>query len=703
MNHRSPRLSALGLAALVAALLAAGCGTPAPTHADAGVHFATDITIVPDVLKFDATATDAPSTKDQGSGDTPAGDLPPDIQIITDVKEVHAQASAAAVEVASKISLTVQVTLKNGSKGDPSSKHKVQFRIGGQVIGSGALLAADGAKQPGVSVWKGDTAGKFWLAGLRPGQTDLIVEVDGVPSEILPLLVSYPTAPLLRLTLPTAEGKTTGDRLADGADTVHIEGKTFGAGGLTLTLRFPIAATAGTSYDTDNPPKVGALSVTATVADLGGLKLNLVSGGRLWIDQVDKGLFRGCFLGTSADLKPMAGVFIVERDGKFGVDVLDAPQVLESSSAPEPAPGVHVSRAAVSAVGNGKALLTYRRIIDVTKADLVRVLVDAKSGAVDTTLTPVVSGAGTGTPDNPLPGVGFASAALSEGKVLVAWEGKKAKGISETNQVWVRVADTSHQWLAEAPDPILASGDDCNGQCRPQVLRLPSSRWLVLWSVPGGQGIKARRFQGTTLDWAEALSPKLIVQPPGTGVRAATMDANIGMAWLDPTAGTTYRLFDQNLSSIESEQPLGNPVSNAPWPAMAGVDATGAPSFMALFFDGDPATDLKYRRIGLNAKRLGAADLPLASSVDFFVSATGKNGQVAIIERASNDSTLRIRKVVVTGSSDNGSQLGGPVTILTNPSTTVEPSLCYVAESDIFVATWSGDGSSENVQVLRFR
>ena len=690
---------------LVLLLLACACTGKTAAAPDVGVHFP-DTSIVIDVPKPDAPDVIAPqdtiAPKELPTGDVPAADAPPDIAIVTDVASVHAAASATAVEVAAKITMTVQVTLKNGQTGDPAAKHKVQFRVGDQVFAAGAVLAPDAAKQPGLSVWKGATLGQYFVTGVRPGKSELVVEVDGVASETLPIDVSYPTDPILRLTLPTAEGKTPGDRIADANDTVRIEGKTFGAGGLTLTIRFPIAAVAGTSYDTANPPAVGGLLVTAVVADLGGLKLNLVTGGRLWIDQVDKGLFRGCFLGTSADLKPMAGVFVVERDGKFGIDVLDDPQTIETSSAPDPAPGVHVSRAVVSAVGGGKALLTYRRINDVTKADLVRVLVDAKSGALDTSLAPAVTGASTGTdPNNLLPALGYASAALSETKVLVAWEGKKGKGLSEPNQIWVRPADTTHAWVVDAP--VLASGDDCSGLCRPQVLRLPSSRWLVLWSAPGGQGIKARRYQGTTLDWAEALGPKLIVQPPGTGARAAVLDANIGLTWFDPSVGSSFRLFTDGLSSIEAEQPLGDPTQNVPWPAMVAVNAPSAPSFMALFFGGTPATDLKFRRIDLSAKTLGPADMPLTTSVDWFATASGKNGQVAVIERASDDGTLRARKILVSGPADNGSQLGATVTLATKPTSSLVPSICYVVESDIFVVTWSGDSTSDNVQVLRFR
>lgn len=723
-----PTTAPLPALVLVLALALPGCGEAAKTP-DAGGGFVLDSHVdLPDIPADSSTAgTDgAQATDADGAG----VDVPPP----TDVTAVLAEAATATVEVAQKSALLLTIQRKTGVQGPPQGTEVVTFLVDGKPLALGAALAVEGTAQPAVSVWKSSEPGKFWLAGARPGMATVVAQVDGVASQPVTVQVTWPSAPLVRMVLPTAQGATTLQRVADSPDTLRFDGTTLGAGGMKITLRVPAQGKPGDSFDLEKPPAVGTVQVKATVSELGGLKLDLVKG-RVWLDQVDKGLYRGTFLGTAASLAPIAGVFVVERDGLFGVDMLDDPQGIAISVKPEPSPGIHASRATLSPIGNGRALLTYRLIENVTKARLVRVVIDAKTGALDTSWAPLVDKAPTFLVDPtdpgqtvPIPGVGYSQAATSAGKWLTVWEGRAGPdpfGKVAPNQVWYRTFDADDGTLGGEGATVVAT-DECSGQCRPQVVGLPNSRWLIAWSAPDGQGIRARRVNGN-LTFADAKTVQ-IVQPPATGVSLAALDANVALAWTLPEDRPQFRLFSDLLLSNGPEQDLGLGAPGLRGPAMVALATP--PSFLAIFASGGKGPSpvacadatpkcegggvcdgkvcslgAQFRRIGLTAGKLGSADVDLAPGVDRVVAVAGKAGQVAEIERLPTTSQpqLRLRKLQVQKAADPGAQLGSEVLLSAASKSPLQAALCYVPEVDVYVLAWSGDASSDGVWIQRFR
>lgn len=698
---------AVWLALAMALLVGAGCSDTPAANSDASAPlFGFDGLAGIDVPK-DANGADA-------SPETAAGDLVSggDAQSGSDTAEtstgvVAVQAEVTAtLDLGSKAPLNVTVQRDDGS-GAPKTGEAVTFSVDGQPVEVGGKPGPMDQPPAHLAVWKTATAGSYWLVGVRPGKGQLSVSVGGVASEPVEVEVGTPASAGLKMVLAGAEGSCPGARTKDSDDTIRLEGKVFGKGGLTLTVRFPSAAQAGDAFDLDKAsPKGGFVQVSAVMPDLGGQQVKVVTG-RVWLDQVEKGWFRGSFLGNSAANLPVAGVFSVERNGTFGVDLLaEAEQLAASSTDQWTATGEHDSRASISALG-GQAVLTWRHISNVTSADLVRRSIDPQSGFV-AEMPPLVTKAvaqilvddGSGALVPKPTGEFFGGVALAEsgGKRLAVWEGKPAAKSASPYQI-------SGQFLGADGKPegaiVAISADQCWGSCRPRLVALPSTHFLVAWGVPTG-GVKAVILDGN--DLANPEKTVIVAPPPATGPSLASWEAHVGIAWRHPTQGTYARLYSDAMSSNGPEQLLGGTVINAAAPAIAAIAEPA--SFTALF--SAPVGTLKQRRIGLDAALIGSGDVALGSQVARFVAAAGKGGQVAIVERlsgvAANQPQLRLRKVVATQNGDVGAQLGSEVILPASVSKyPLEPVICYVPEADTFVVAWSGDGNSEGVWVQRFR
>lgn len=617
--------------------------------------------------------------------------------------------ASAALECGARVALQVTVTRSDGASGLPKAGESILFTVDGLPIEVGSMLSADPVQQAKIAVWKDSKTGAFWLAGLRPGPAKLGASVAGVVAEERDVDVSFPTGSLLRLAAIGGSGTSPGDRVLDSADTIKFEGKKFGAGGLTITLRFPSAAVSGDIFDLDKPSKVGgALQLVATVSDMGNIQLK-VPLGRIFVDQTDKGWFRGTFLGTSASLQPVAGVFAVERDGKFGIDLLDTAQQVATSTTPKwNQTGTHVSRVSISAVPGSQALVHWREVHDVTTADIVRLVIDAKTGQT-TALGPLVvkaiaavlvdNGSETLVPKQKGEFFGSAAVATSQGKTLVVWEGKSAKGSAAPYQISAQVLDAK---LAPVGTPVQVAPDECWGECKPQLVALPSSRWMAVWGAPAGAGVRAAILDGNDLSQPEKLVT--LVTAPAINPSVAVLDANVAVVWRSPGKGSRFRLYSDTLASNGPEQDLGVPTANPPPPGIAAIE--NPPSFVATFFS--PAVELKLRRIGLNASLIGPGDVAVASGIARIAVAAGKYGQVAVVERVSGagpgEPQLRLRKLVVASPGDPGAALGLAVALEASASKVIlDAALTYVPEAGVFIVTWSGDATSDGVWIQRFR
>lgn len=690
------------------ALVCVACGTePAPV-ADgpdsAGSIFNVDAKLPGNDLKADAAPTaDAPKTETAdasvGDGSETAGG--PTVTAL-------AIAATETLTVGARVALKVTVTRSDGSSGAPTAAESVIWSVDGAAVVPGAKLAAEPANQPKLAVFKDTKTGALALVAVRPGTAAIKATLAGTDSEPLTVTMPFPEGAALRLTAPTASGTCKGDRQKDNDDTIKLDGKAFGAGGLTLTIRFPAVAIAGDSFDLEKAPQIGVLQLLAVVPDLGGTQLKIPQG-RIWIDQTDKGWFKGTFLGTSASLVPVAGTFAVERNGTFGIDLLDDGLQIATSTTQKPtATGDHHSRVTVSAAPGGQAIVHWRSIHDVTTADLARAAVEAQSGQV-TPLAPLVAkavaavlvddGKGTMVPKPKGEFFGTAAIASSEGKTLVVWEGKAAKGSAAPYQISAQLLDEAYNPSGEV---LAVQAEDCWGECRPQLVGLPSSRWLAVWGIAGGAGVRAAILDGNDLSAPEKLVT--LAPAPATNPAVASLDANVAVVWRQTGKGTRYRLYSNTLASNGPEQDLGTPTANPPAPQMLAV--ANPPSFAAMFFA--PAADLKLRRIGLNATVLGPADVSLATGIAKIASAAGKPGQIAVIERlygqGPDQPQLRARKVAITSAGDPGATLGLPVELANSAAKyPLEAAIAYIPQADTYVVVWAGDATSDGVWVQRFR
>lgn len=700
---------ALSMVTSVACGAGSGSAAPDATDPDTITNFSGDSNIVPkDVVAGVDAATD------------PKADADTFVPKATDVETVLAE-SATAVDLGGKTPLSVTVTRKSGDNGPIKATETVTFLLNGAQIAVGGTVAATG-EQPAVSIWKTASPGQFLLVGVRAGKAELKVKVDDVAAPAITITANYAEEFAIRVATPSAAGNAAGDQKAYSDQTFSFEGKNFNAGSLDVTIRFPADATNGSFYDFGKATKTGAIDVKATIA---GKQAN-PKVGRLWVDRTDKGQFRGTFLGSTADLTPVVGVFSIERKGDFGIDLLDDAVQIGKSSADTPVSNVHVSRASVSAIGNGKVLLTYRRVLNVTQAELAGIVIDAKTGEMTavqdpdfvgvkdfetmlvSTLPPIAAKANAGTPEQPDPAIGYAGAARSEDRIVIAWEGKSGPdkfNVPAKPGIWLREMGNNNALIGQA---INVSNDECNGQCRPIVLPLPSSRWIVLWSAPDQEGIHSRRYGGSEKEILPLEDAKTLISAPATGASAAVLDENLGLTWRDPKLGAAFQLFlsgPQSLASNGGDDTLGEPVNNGAAPAIATVTGA-APTFMAYFVIGLPPLKLQAQRVGLNGSKYSAATT-LSEDVDFVVAVGGKDSHVLSLERITAAGTklgpLRLRKLRIANAADPGSKLGESVILPTKSNTLVFPSVCYVPEANVFVAAWSGDTKSDGVWIQRFR
>ncbi len=695
------------LLALVLAMTACGSAEPTPASGEpdaGGSIFNLDVKLGGGDAKVGADATaDTPKTdsgdvQDAAATETASGSGVTGLAI----------AATESLAVGGRFALKVTVTRSDGSSGAPTAAETVAWSVDGAAVLPGAKLTADPAAQPKLGVFRDSKTGALALVAVRPGNATIKAAIGGVESNELAVAMAFPEDAALRLSAPTASGKCKGDRQKDADDTIRLEGKAFGAGGLTLTVRFPATAVAGDSFDLEKTPQSGALQLLAVVPDLGGTQLKIPQG-RIWVDQTDKGWFKGTFLGTSASLVPVVGTFAVERNGAFGIDLLDDGLQIATSTTPKfTATGDHHSRVSVSAAPAGQAIVHWRSIHDVTTADFARAAVEAHSGQV-TPLDPLVSkaiaavlvddGKGTLVPKAKGDFFGAASVATSEGKTLVVWEGKAAKGSAAPYQVSAQLLDEAYKPTGAV---LAVANDECWGECKPQLVGLPNSRWMAVWGIPAGGGVRGALLDGNDLSAPEKLVT--LVAAPATSPAVASLDANVAVIWRQTGKGTRYRLYSNTLASNGPEQDLGLATSNPPAPQIVAVATP--PSFAAVFFA--PAADLKLRRIGLNASVLGPADVPLATGIARMAAAAGKPGQLALVERlygqGADQPQLRVRKVAVASAGDPGATLGLPVELGNSAAKhPVEAAIAYVPEADTFVVVWAGDTTSDGVWVQRFR
>ena len=223
-----------------------------------------------------------------------------------------------ALTIGQDAAMTIFVKDASGQSAPPADDAVLSFEINGVASAVGFDPAAAAASIAAVAVWK-TGAGALRLVAIRPGVASVVVRIAGVASVAQAITVAWPTQSGAVARVPDAGGATSAERTTDLAGTVKLAGSTIGEGGLDFSVRFPEDTLAG---------GVIALGTTATAAasvafaDLAGTKYAAAQGW-LWIDQTNKGQYRGTFWGRSAALKPVVAAFIVDRNGKFGVDELD--------------------------------------------------------------------------------------------------------------------------------------------------------------------------------------------------------------------------------------------------------------------------------------------------------------------------------------------------------------------------------------------
>ena len=707
-DTRSARLSRLWVALLV---VSSGCGTedskPATPDTAGGLDAfiftpqdtsgggATDTLAGTAAAGHDAAGA-ADTTTDGGAADS----LGQTGQLVG----VEVAVGKTDLLLAERTTLVVTAVRSNGSKGPPTKDEAVSVQVDG-LTQAGAGVAAGGVAQPAVAAWS--FGGKLQLVGVRPGSAKVIVTIGGQSAAAVTLNVAWPTTPGVWAAVADASGTTMAERQADLPDTVQLQGKTAGADGLTATIRFPLSAKAGDRLDLTKPPAKGSLSLTLAFADLGGASAKPAEGA-LWIDQTDKGLFRGTFLGRTTQLKPAVGVFIVERQGMFGIDLLDEPTELVTSDNLLPTTGEHYSRVSLAAVGDGNAVLYARRITDGLKANLERWQISGKTGKI-TALPPLVANANAyvDTPATKAPAFGHVVRASHPTVTAELWEGRDGKGATKPHRLYVHLLDAKGVEIAK---PVMVSDDVCDGACRPVVAVLPSTRFIVMWSAPGG-GVKVRRIKGQPaageVDFAAA--QPLVLAPQGTGGTLAVHESNVLTGWFDPDQGHVWRQYTDkstgNLSALAPAQAVGVASTKAPPQSLLAVQTpAGAPNllFVSAWVDYAPTGKLAMRRIGLDGTAFGLPS-PIADvDADALWGRVGKAGQIALLHRSSNGA-LVLRKRLFGSFKDTGAPLGDAVTMLANATYPVAPALVYLADADVWILAWSGDETSPGVYVRRFR
>jgi hypothetical protein len=577
------------------------------------------------------------------------------------------------------------------------------FADAGVEIEVGANLAHDSKNPPLVAVWKHADAGTWWIAALRPGDVSLTATISGVAAKPLELKLVWPATPMVRLSVPGSTAQMQAERQLDDSHTIRLTGKKLGAGGGTISLRFPLTVTNGDVFDLDNPPAKGGLAMQATFADLAGAKVTLAKG-TVHIDETGKGLLRGVFHGMAANLKPIAGVFVVERQGKFGIDPLDTkPLQIGKSDAATPETGSHHSRLSLGAVDK-HALVIHRHITGKYKAHLERRLLSPVSAKL-TELPPIAADltAYTGLPGGQ-PGpfnnaAGFATVAPSDPHFVI-WEGRSEKGHSKPHGIWIR---------AYSPDYKIKSAiaqlttDPCHGQCRPLSVEV-NDVIHVFWRSTGG-ALNLRRVKKALekTDVAFVDAKPVTLAPKASGIQVAAIGATVLIAWHD---GSTSKFALLNSNELKSGTMIsGTDASSAPV-AIAAVSLAGSgdAGFFALFV---------CRKGKLHVEKVSTAGANFGNTAevgdcytDKMLAATGQQGQAIVLLRQPGNATYVVSALKVQWASHGADakplgdlwQLGKMVT-----GSFIDIALVRIDGANAFVAGWSGDHNSAGVFVRRFR
>ncbi len=693
--------------------LLAACGQTQEVAQDA----ASDQDTLDAILGFEAKAQDVPIVvEDLGPQNDAVTDTQQDTGPQSDVLAVNAQ-TAPSVKLGTTMALKVVVDHNVGVDGAPKSLEVVTFWVDGNEVAVGVTLAPTAKGQAPIAIWQTGNAGDYLIAGVRPGTAKLVVKVDGIAAEAVSVDVVWPDGLFIGGSTPAVTGQAPAKRVDEVApDTVKIVGQLFAPGGVDAALRFPTTAKNGDSFDFGSAPAKGSLSINLTIVSPTSENFPASAVfGRLWIDQADKGFFKGTFLGKTTDQSPVVGAFVIERDGNFGIDVLDEATLVEASADVLPDSDLHASRVSVNAIGDGKALLTWRRIKNVTQAEIARWIIDAKTGEAVKTLPPLVSGNVGPWQMQPDPAqdpvFGSVTAGVSNKKILVAWEGKNGMNSFSApapSGVWMRAMDSdgtlSTSGVFADGKPIALSDDVCNGSCHPQILTLPNASFLVIWSPTTG-GIRARRIDGA-FGFKET-NPLQLVAPPATAASASVLDSTLGLMWRDPVQGAFMKVYTINpgaLSSSAQEIQIGQTVANAPMPGL-GIFSGNAPGFLSYAIDGIPATTLKMRRIGFDNSPV-VGEITVDQAIGAIRVAAGESPQVVVLQQdadVKSTTPLRLRKFSTQSPIDGGTQLGATIALGAKSAVPLVPALCYVPETDVYIAAWAGDFKSEGVYFQRFR
>ncbi|MCO4761641.1 MAG: hypothetical protein KC502_09070 [Myxococcales bacterium] len=693
-RSQSQMRAVAGLVAL--ALL--GCGQDeTKTEKDAGPGKDGFVFVQPDISVDGGAPPDSGAADDAPQTDSAATDTGP------------GTAAAVTLALPEKLGLgtgttpIIKMVQSDGSKTTPTADDEVVFVVDG-VVQTGAGLGAEGKTQPAVAAWT--FGGKRTVVGARAGTASVVVKVNGLASEPAKVQVTYPTSMGVIAVTADAAGLTTASRTADLPNTVQLKGKTIGAGGLTASLRFPTSASTGDKLDLSKPPTDGALKLTVSFADLGGASAKMAQG-YLWIDQTEKGLFRGSFLGRTAQLKPVAGVFVVQREGKFGIDLLDETQQIAKSDGLLPVTGDHYSRVSLTATDDGKAVLYARHISNGLKAHLVRWQVDPKTGKV-TPLPAMIENANAyeGTPDKKAPAFGRVVRASHGSVAIELWEGRDGKGATKPHRLYVRLVDAADKVIGK---PVAISTDLCSGGCKPAVALLPSTRFAVMWSAP--DGVKIRRVRGQPssgeVDFVDA--EPLVIGKGGKDGVIATHSFNVLAGWYDPDKGPVWRHYldktSGKLSALLPAQAVGASSTKAPRQVLAAMTTpSGAPNllFVSTWLDFAPGGKLTQRRLGLDGTPFGLSAPVADVDADAIWGQTGLPGQLALLSRSAKG-TLTLRKLMFESFKAPGTALGGPVTMLPSATYPVVPAMVYLKSANIWVLAWAGDESSPGIFIRRFR
>ena len=647
----------------------------------------------------DSTA-DAADTTDAGNDDT-AGDTSssPIIALKLTLPDSLILAGSTAIELAAKDS--------QGTTFDAAANPALVVKINGQAQTVGFDLAAGSAAVQPIAVWK-DKTGALRLVGVRPGKASVVAQIGAALSPPVEVEVGWPEGDGIWAAVPDAAGKTDAEQILDVPEAIKISGSTIGGGGLDASVRFASSSTGGNVLELGKAP---TLAVAAGFADLAGTKYSGAQGW-IWIDQTNKGVFRGTAWVRSTSLKPLVVVFRIERNGTFGIDTLDDEATdLAKSDNIEPTTGTHHSRVSVlvGAPGTQRFHVVWREIENGLKARLRRVDVDAKSGAIDTSPQPLIDdlNAYDTTPDVPAAAIGTVRLAWSSGKGLLVWEGRDAKGATKPHRLFAAMVDAD---LAFLSPPLALSDDACAGSCRPEVRGLSSGRFLVVWSGPNG-GVFARRIKGILE--AGALAP---VETPAVTLAASGKDSsvavhgtNVLMTWFDPDQGPIWRLYqDKATGSLSATAPAQGFGISSPQAPPVTVDAltlaTGAPNllFATAWIDLLPTQATFTRSVGLDGNAIGKATEATSLVWDTIRARAGKPGQLLLIGRPA-DGAIVARKRTYQSYGDIGSNLGEVATMAPGGADAVDAVYAWNADADVWLVAWSGNQKSKGVWMRRFR